>query len=126
VAIPDCIFVVEVEGDDSAPQKVFTNDIYPPGVPTGLQAVISGPGQAPFVDLLWAPDTDADLAGYNIYRREEGTQPAKLNEGLVKTPAYRDSNVTPGQTYWYSISAVDLRGNESARSDEASETVSQN
>jgi len=125
-AIPDCIFVAQVEGDDSAPQKVFTNDVYPPGVPTGLQAVFSGPGQAPFVDLIWAPDTDADLAGYNIYRREEGTQPAKLNDGLVKTPAYRDSNVTPGRTYWYSISAVDLRGNESARSDEASEAVPQN
>jgi len=126
VAIPDCIFVAEVEGDDSPVLRVFTNDIYPPGVPTGLQAVFSGPGQAPFVDLLWAPDTDSDLAGYNVYRREEGMQPAKMNDGLVKTPAYRDSNVASGKTYWYSVSGVDLRGNESARSDEASETVSQN
>jgi hypothetical protein len=126
VAIPDCIFVAEVEGDDSPVLRVFTNDIYPPGVPTGLQAVFSGPGQAPFVDLLWAPDTDSDLAGYNVYRREEGMQPAKMNDGLVKTPAYRDSNVTPGKAYWYSVSAVDLRGNESARSDEASESVPQN
>jgi hypothetical protein len=124
--MPTCIDAAIVEGDDSAPQKVFTNDIYPPGVPTGLQAVFSGPGQAPFVDLLWAPDTDADLAGYNVYRREEGAQPTKMNDGLVKTPAYRDSNVTSGKTYWYSVSAVDLRGNESARSEETSETVPQN
>jgi hypothetical protein len=126
MTIPTCLDVAMVEGDDSASQKVFTNDIYPPGVPTGLQAVFSGPGQAPFVDLLWAPDTDSDLAGYNVYRREEGTQPARMNGGLVKTPAYRDSNVTPGKAYWYSVSAVDLRGNESARSDEASESVPQN
>jgi hypothetical protein len=126
VAFPDCILVAEVEGEDSAPQKVFTKDIYPPGVPTGLQAVFSGPGQAPFVDLLWAPDTDADLAGYNVYRREEGAQPAKMNDGLVKTPAYRDKSVVPGKTYWYSVSAVDLRGNESAHSDEANEAVPQN
>lgn len=118
--------VVEVEGDDSAPRKVFTNDIYPPGVPSGVQAVFSGPGQPPFVDLLWAPDTDADLAGYNIYRRDEATQPLKMNDTLVKTPAFRDANVTPGKTYWYSVSAVDLRANESARSDEAAEAVPQN
>jgi fibronectin type 3 domain-containing protein len=115
--------VAEIEGDDSSPQDVFTNDIYPPGVPTGLQAVFSGPGQPPAIDLLWAPDTDADLAGYNVYRREEGTQPVKINATLVKTSAYRDSSVVAGKTYWYMVSAVDLRGNESARSAEASESV---
>jgi fibronectin type 3 domain-containing protein len=116
---------VSIEGDDSPVQTVFTKDIYPPGVPTGLQAVFSGPGQPPFIDLLWAPDTDADLAGYNVYRREEGTQPVKVNTDLVKTPAFRDQNVAPGKTYRYSVSALDLRGNESARSEEASESVPQ-
>jgi hypothetical protein len=123
-ASPDCI-TLTVEGDDSPPQKVFTNDVYPPGVPTGLQAVFSGPGQARFVDLLWAPDTDADLAGYNVYRREEGGQPAKINAELVRTPAFRDTNVQGGKTYWYSVSAVDARGNESTRSEETSEAVPQ-
>jgi hypothetical protein len=42
---------------------------------------------------------------------------------LVNTPAFRDSNVVPGHSYFYSISAVDVRGNESSRSEEASETV---
>jgi hypothetical protein len=42
---------------------------------------------------------------------------------LVKTPAFRDMNVESGKTYVYSISAVDVRGNESARSPEASEAV---
>jgi hypothetical protein len=125
VAIPDCIIVLTVEGDDSLPQKIITNDVYPPGVPTGLQAVFSGPGQAPFVDLLWAPDTDADLAGYNVYRREEADQPTKISSEPVKTPAFRDTNVAGGKTYWYSVSAVDVRGNESARSEETSEAVPQ-
>jgi len=92
-------------------------------VPQGLQAVYSGEGQKPFVDLIWAPVTDADLAGYNVYRREGDTAPIRLNSGLVKAPSYRDSAVMPGKTYFYSVSAVDLRGNESARSDEGSETV---
>jgi hypothetical protein len=124
VAIPDCIIVLTVDGDDSPAQEIFTNDVYPPGVPTGMQAVFSGPaGQAPFVDVLWAPDTDADLAGYDVYRREEAGQPAKINAEVVKTPAFRDTNVEGGKTYWYSVSAVDARGNESARSEETSETV---
>jgi fibronectin type 3 domain-containing protein len=92
-------------------------------VPSGLQAVFSGPGQQAFIDLIWAPVTDADLAGYNVYRHEPGSTPEKLNSDLVKAPAYRDMKVVKGRTYIYSVSAVDVRGNESARSEEASESV---
>lgn len=114
---------VAVEGDDTTEVKVLAHDIFPPAVPTGLQAVFSGPGQAPFIDLSWPPVTDADLAGYNIYRHQGGEAPVKLNSELVKTPAFRDTQVNPGQTYFYSITAIDQRGNESERSDEASERV---
>lgn len=114
---------IQVEGDSSPEVKVFADDVFPPAVPTGLQAVYSGVGGQSFIDLIWAPDSDADLAGYNLYRREEGTAPVKLNAELVKAPAYRDASVFAGKTYWYSVSAVDLRGNESARSEEASERV---
>jgi hypothetical protein len=114
---------VLIEGDDSPEIKVFANDVFPPAVPSGVQAVFSGPGQKPFIDLVWAPVSDADLAGYNIYRHQEGTPPVKLNSELVKAPAYRDASVAPGKRYFYSVSAVDLRGNESAVSEEASETV---
>jgi hypothetical protein len=114
---------IEVEGDDTALVSVFAHDVFPPGVPSGLQAVFSGVGQALFVDLVWAPDTDVDLAGYNVYRHQEGGQPVKINSELVKTPAFRDTGVASGNKYLYSVSAVDLRGNESARSEEASEAV---
>ena len=113
----------EVEGDDTPVAHVFAHDAFPPAVPTGLQAVFSGVGQAPFVDLVWSPDTEADLAGYNIFRHEAGGQPAKLNSEPVKAPAFRDSNVQSGKKYFYSVSAVDERNNESARSEEANEQV---
>jgi hypothetical protein len=113
----------QVEGDDSPTVRIVAHDTFPPAVPAGLQAVYSGEGQKPFVDLIWAPVTDTDLAGYNVYRREADNTPVKLNSELVKSPSYRDSAVASGKTYYYSISAVDVRGNESARSDEASETV---
>lgn len=113
----------QVEGDDSAPVTVFANDVYPPSAPSGLQAVFSGVGQQPFVELTWSPVTAADLAGYNVYRREEGGEPVKLNADLIKSPAFRDTHVESGKKYSYSVSAVDLRNNESGRSDETSESV---
>ena len=116
---------VQIEGDDTPALRVFADDVFPPAVPTGVQAVSSGPGQQLFVDLIWAPDTDPDLAGYNVYRHEQGSAPVKLNSGPLKTPAYRDGNVVAGKTYIYSVAAVDARGNESARSQESTETLPQ-
>src|ERR1700722_11938721 len=114
---------LQIEGDDTPERKVFANDVFPPAVPTGLQAVSSGPGQKKFIDLVWAPVADIDLDGYNVYRHEEGEATAKLNAEPAKTPAYRDASVVTGKRYFYSVSAVDVRGNESGRSEEASETV---
>ena len=113
----------QVEGDDSQPARVVAHDVFPPKTPTGLQAVFSGPGQKPFIDLVWAGNSEADLAGYNVYRHEAGGEPVKINTEPVKTPAFRDSDVVPGRQYFYSISAVDARGNESPRSEEANEAV---
>jgi len=123
VASSPGISSTEIEGDDSPAVQVFTHDVFPPSVPSNLQAVFSGVGQQPFVDLVWTPDSEADLAGYNIYRHEENAPPQKINSEPVKTPAFRDSNVVTGKTYYYSVSAADIRGNESARSSEASEAV---
>lgn len=112
-----------IDGEDTSEIEVFTHDVFPPAVPTGLQAVSSGPGQPPFVDLIWAPVSAPDLAGYNVYRREAGGTPVKINSELIQTPAYRDTTVRPGREYFYSVSAVDIRGNESARSEEAEDLV---
>lgn len=114
---------VEVEGDDTPTIAVFAHDIFPPAMPTGLQAAFSGVGQAPFVDLVWSPDIEADLAGYNVFRHEENQPPVKLNSEPVKTPSFRDSQVQPGKKYFYSVSAFDERKNESAKSEETSEQV---
>jgi hypothetical protein len=114
---------VQIEGEDSAAIKVFAHDVFPPAVPSGLQAVFSGPGQKPFIDLIWAPVADIDLDGYYVYRHEAGSALVKVNAETVKTPAYRDMNVVSGKNYFYSVSAVDARGNESSKSEEASERV---
>ncbi len=113
----------QIEGNDSPPVRVVAHDIFPPAVPAGLEAVFSGPGQKPFIDLVWAPNSEPDLAGYNLYRTETGSEPQKVNQEPLKSPAYRDGNVTPGRQYTYAVAAVDVRGNESAHSEAASETV---
>lgn len=115
----------QVEGDDTASVRVVAHDVFPPATPTGLQAVFSGPGQKPFIDLIWAGNSESDLAGYSVYRRDGEGEGVKINIELVKTPAFRDSNVVPGHQYSYSISAADARGNESPRSEDVAETVPQ-
>jgi len=114
---------LQVEGDDTPEMKVLADDVFPPAVPSGLQAVASGPGQKTFIDLVWAPVSDVDLDGYNVYRHEEGSAAVKVNTEPLKTPSYRDASVVSGKSYFYSVTAVDVRGNESARSEEASEAV---
>lgn len=114
---------IQVEGDDSQDVRVVAHDVFPPGVPSGLQAVYSGEGQKPFIDLIWAPVTDADLAGYNVYRSEENGGALKLNTEPVKSPSYRDNTVVSGKNYTYTVSAVDVRGNNSPRSETTTESV---
>jgi hypothetical protein len=113
----------EIEGDDSPITKATVHDIFPPATPSGLQAVFSGVGQKPFIDLSWAPNTESDLAGYTVYRHEKGQQPVALNKESVKAPAFRDDDVQPGHTYYYLVQAVDIRGNASETSQETSESV---
>ena len=115
----------EIEGEDSPVVSVFANDVFPPAVPTGLQAVSSGTAQQPFIDLTWTPSTEPDLAGYNVYRHVGSEAPVKINAELIKTPAFQDAHVQSGTKYFYSVSAVDLRANESAKSAETAETVPQ-
>ncbi len=112
----------------SSPQELFAHDVFPPATPSGLQAVFSGTvaGQPLAIDLTWTPDVDRDLAGYFVFRRlqqEPASAAVKLNAQPVKAPAYHDTAVVAGNTYVYSVSAIDERGNESPRSEEASEQV---
>jgi hypothetical protein len=114
----------EVEGDDSPVATILAHDSFPPAAPSGVQAVYTAvAGQQPFIDITWTPNTEPDLAGYNVYRHAENEAPVKINTELVKTPRFADPGIQPGVKYFYSVSAVDLRGNESGRSEETTETV---
>ena len=61
------------------------------------------------VILTWAQDDFDTLAGYNVYRcdREDG-QPVKLNTSVIPADVktFTDTNVTPGQMYYYNFTVV--------------------
>lgn len=101
------------ESEDSETQTT-PRDIFPPEAPAGLSGLYTGSA----VDLIWTANSEPDLAGYNVYRRE-GTGPAsRINKALVRTPVFRDSDVQPEHNYLYSVTALDLSNNESRPSAE--------
>lgn len=113
----------EIEGNDSPVAEVLAHDSFPPGNPSGVEAVFSAGAQNSFIDITWTANTEPDLAGYNVYRHTGNEQPVRVNSELVKTPRFADPGVQRGLKYFYSVTAVDLRGNESGKSEETSETV---
>jgi hypothetical protein len=102
------------ESDDSPIAEITPRDTFPPRAPSGLTAVFAGGT----VDLIWNANTETDLAGYNLERRGEGGDFAKLNPTLLPTPIFRDPTVEPGKKYFYRVRAVDRAGNISAPSEE--------
>ncbi len=120
---------LDLAGPLSAPVLINAVSTFPPAVPKGLAAVATEgeAGAGPAIDLNWQPNTEADLAGYVIYRREAGSTENSWQRisspQPIAAPGYHDATVQPGHTYEYAVSAVDEQGHESARSTEAEETV---
>ena len=125
VVAPDGSMLPEFEGDDTLPVEIIAHDVFPPAAPEALQAVFSGQLEEGkrFIDLTWSTNQENDLAGYNVYRRGASGGMERINPELVKAPAFRDANVDPGKSYRYSVTAVDLRGNESKHSAVTTEQV---
>jgi hypothetical protein len=115
--------LAQVQGAWSNWVEITPADVFPPSAPSGVQAVYTEAGGQRYIDLTWLPNQENDIAGYNVYRRIGTGAAVRINRELVKAPAFRDADVSTGQAYFYAVSAVDLRGNESQKSPEASESV---
>jgi hypothetical protein len=121
---------LELAGPLSGPVEIETKNTFPPAVPTGLAAVGTagenglGNEARPAIDLSWQPNTEPDLAGYIVYRREGNGEWQRISpEQPVVGPAFHDANVVAGHTYRYAVSSIDQEGHESARSAETEETA---
>jgi hypothetical protein len=118
--------VLELAGALSLPADIAVLDVFPPVVPKGLAAVAIAAqnGTPAAIDLSWQPNTEGDLAGYIVYRREDDGVWRRISpaEPLIG-PAFHDADVEPGHIYHYAVSAIDQGGHESAHSAEAQESV---
>ena len=81
--------------------------------------ITSGLAAADDVLLRWHANIEPDLQGYNIYY---GTQSESYGPPISvgKITEYTVSNLEPGTTYYFAISALDIAGNESTYSSEKS------
>lgn len=99
-----------IESDPSAPITATFKDLVPPPPPASVTALV----ETKVVRLVWDPVDTPDLAGYNVYRTEKAGR-VKFTYGLpIKQTHFGDESVEPGIEYYYSVTAVDTSGNESA------------
>jgi len=93
-------------------------DTMPPSAPANLQAT---PVSATRVELTWAAASDnIGVTSYTIYRDEVAL--AMVGGNML---SFADTDVAPGMTYRYSVSAFDAAGNRSAPSRAVSATTPQ-
>ncbi|MBI1290724.1 hypothetical protein GC173_05715 [bacterium] len=79
-------------------------DTTAPAVPSGLVATA---GDA-VVNLDWSDNSEADLAGYNVYRSTtSGSGYTKINGSLLTSSAYSDTTAANFTTYYYVVRSVD-------------------
>ena len=87
-------------------------DTTPPAVPRGLVAAVTGTT----VKVFWLSNNDADFSHYLLYMGTRSDSLYDIGEELTLTSKFM-SDLTPGVTYYFAVSAVDDAGNESDRSD---------
>ncbi|MGH7206021.1 MAG: BACON domain-containing protein [Nitrospiraceae bacterium] len=81
-----------------------------------------GPPSSGTATLTWNSNAEPDLAGYRIYvGLASGTYGLPINVGNVTT--YQVTNLALGQTYFFTLTAVDTSNNESGFSNEVSRSI---
>lgn len=86
----------------------------------GLAGVFAS-AQPLSVELRWDPNSEPNLAGYNIYRSSQpGTGYYRVNSSLLQQTRFLDESLSAGYTYYYVCTAVNSVGLESGFSNEVS------
>ena len=100
-----------LESPKSDVVRVPSTDFTPPEPPPGLD-IISIDRTAGTAQLTWNPSPSADRSGYRVYRQgPEG--PRSPITALLFAPQFEDRTLPDEGTFSYSVTAIDLAGNES-------------
>ena len=85
------------------------------GMPAPQSVIVSSTDG--LVDVTWSPVAWPNLAGYYVYRGNRSTPPFERLTNLplsASATQYRDTTAKTGQTYYYTVTAVDTTGAESS------------
>ena len=74
--------------------------------------------------VTWSGSPEPDVTGYRLWRSVDGSTYALVATVGSGTTTYTDSGLSDG-TYWYKVTALDLRGSSSHESLPVSSTVGQ-
>jgi fibronectin type 3 domain-containing protein len=100
-----------VSGVGPEQRMITAEDKTPPQVPTGLALFPIDSGAI----LTWDANTELDLAGYRVFRKDRGAADFKpVTDRLITTNKLDDGAYRPGVVY--AVTAVDESKNESPRS----------
>ena len=103
---------------DSQADSGYSVDNLAPNAP----ANVMGSAVAGTVELHWNPNSESDLGGYDVFRGSApGFNPDTMSTYATTTDtAYTDSKPSSSGTVYYVVRAVDVHGNQSPSSNEAS------
>ncbi len=106
-------FTPKNDGNSSGALSFASN-----AVDSRVSEPMAGTGTAPYVSLSWSASTSEHITGYNVYRSTSSSAtPSKINSKLDPDTTYTDPTVVTGHTYYYSTTAVNSSGKESAHSE---------
>ncbi len=98
-----------IAGCDSSSSPSNPVDTVAPAAVLDVQAHYDGN----LMQVTWAAGSEADLAGYRVYRSTNGA--AAILAGYETSTTYVDTSVGARASYRYEVTAVDQSGNESPR-----------
>jgi len=99
----------DIRSNPSTIHSVQVTDSFPPDIPKNLVCL-----KAPKHLLLsWLRVKDEDLSHYRIYRKIDEKDEFKLIADNITNNRYQDKNLRKRTRYFYTVTAVDSKGNES-------------
>jgi hypothetical protein len=107
----------DIESAPSPVVSVHITDIFPPDIPGNLVTFKA----ADHMFLTWRAVSDNDLSHYRVYRKTAEEDDFQLIADEVTANQYKDTNVQAGTLYFYAVTAVDTKGNQSEYSNTVKE-----
>jgi hypothetical protein len=107
----------QIESAPSETVSIKVTDIFPPEIPANLVCFKA----QDHLFLTWKPVKDTDFSHYRVYRRLPPDEEFQLLADKVTATSYKDLDLKAGETYFYVVTSVDTKGNESEYSNEVKE-----